>query len=892
LEAHEAVLLLGTDRESGLNSEEAADRLERFGPNALPPARHHGPLRRFAEQFRHPLVVILIAAGAVTVALGEPVDASVIFGVVLVNAIIGFVQEARAARALEALMSMARTRATVVRDGRKVTVDSEHIAPGDLVLLESGDRVPADLRLTDVRELQTDESTLTGESLPVAKHDDTVPAETVMADRLNLAYAGTLVTAGRGRGIVINTGADTELGRIHRLVAQAAGIETPLTRRIAQFSKIITVVILVLAAVTFALGLARGETASDMFVAAVALAVGAIPEGLPAAVTITLAIGVARMAQRHAIVRKLPAVETLGSTTIICSDKTGTLTENQMTVQQVIAAGETFRFEGTGYTPQGAILKDGVVVTTCEEQALAECLRAGALCNDARLRERDGRIDVVGDPTEGALLVAAEKGGLIPSDLRDTSPRLDAVPFESEHQYMATLHDVDDGPVAYVKGAAERVLARCDTALDAGGADGPIDRDTEMQRAGKLASQGLRVLAIARRHLPPGTRELTRRDAEAGLTFLGLQAMLDPPRPEAITAVQRCRDAGIHVKMITGDHPETARAIAAEFGLGNGDGRVLTGRDLAEIPDRDLPRHAEQTAVFARVSPEQKLRLVTALQAEREVVAMTGDGVNDAPALKQADIGVAMGLGGTEVAKETADIVLTDDNFASIEAAVEEGRRVFDNLTKFIVWTLPTNMGEGLLILAAIAAGTTLPILPVQILWINMTTAVALGLMLAFEPMEAGVMTRPPRDPRRPLLTGDLIGRILLVSALLLAGSYLLFHWEQDMGASVAEARTAAINVFVAGELFYLFNCRSLEHSMFHVGVFSNRWVIVGVTATIGLQALITYAPPMQRLFQTAALGIEAWIRIIAVGIVVYAGVGAEKWLRNRHRRNRATPTR
>ena len=894
LEVHEVVLLLGTDRERGLTEEEASRRFERIGPNASPRARRPGPFHRFAEQFRHPLVLILIAAGALTVALGGAVDASVIFGVVLVNAIIGFVQEARAEGALEALISMTRTRATVVRGGRKLTVDSERIVPGDLVVLDSGDRVPADLRLVAVHEFQTDESALTGESVPVTKHDDAVTAETLMADRLNLAYAGTLVTGGRGSGIVMSTGADTELGRIHRLVAEAAGIETPLTRRIAHFSKIITVVVLILAAVTFAIGLLRGETASDMFVAAVALAVGAIPEGLPAAVTITLAIGVARMAQRHAIVRKLPAVETLGSTTIICSDKTGTLTENQMTVQEIIAGNTHFTLDGTGYGPQGAIHLNGSPVSASKHPALAEVLRAGGLCNDARLRDRGGRVDVVGDPTEGALLVAARKGGLDLAELHADWPRLDAVPFESERQYMATLHsDPAGGPVVYVKGAAERILARCNREIDERGAEVDLDRTARLAEVSELASKGLRVLALASRRLMSGTDSLTRDAAASGLVFLGLQAMLDPPRPEAITAVERCRHAGIEVKMITDDHPETARAIAARFDLGTSSGgdhvSVLTGRDLAEIAECDLPRHAKQNAVFARVSPEQKLGLVTALQSRGEVIAMTGDGVNDAPALKQADIGVAMGLGGTEVAKESSDIVLTDDNFASIEAAVEEGRRVFDNLTKFIVWTLPTNMSEGLLILAAIAAGTTLPILPVQILWINMTTAVALGLMLAFEPMERGVMSRPPRDPRRPLLTGELVERILLVSALLLAGSYLLFHWEESMGASVAEARTAAINVFVAGELFYLFNCRSLERSILSVGIFSNRWVIAGVATMVALQALLTYAPPMQRLFHTAPLGPGAWLRILAVGLVVSLTVGAEKWLRQRTRNIRRT---
>ena len=887
---HEAVLLLESDPEYGLDDAEAAARRERFGPNVLPHVRRQGPLVRLALQFNHPLIHVLVAAGVVTALLGKTVDASVIFGVVLINAAIGFVQESRAERALEALVGMARTRATVIRGGRKLAIDSQELVPGDLVLLESGDKVPADLRLVSVRELRADESTLTGESAPVAKSDRILPRETVVADRENLAFAGTLVSGGRGAGVVMSTGGDTELGRIHRLVGESGGVETPLTRRIALFSKRISIVIVALAAFTFTIGVARGEPVSDMFVAAVALAVGAIPEGLPAAVTITLAIGVSRMARRRAIVRKLPAVETLGSTTVICSDKTGTLTENQMTVQAIVAGGEAFAVEGAGYAPLGAILRHEHAVDSTEWPALRECLAAGALCNDARLREREGRHEVVGDPTEAALLVAARKGGLDPLALARERPRIDAIPFESEHRYMATLHaDAPGGArVVYVKGAPERVLPRCRRVLAPGGDEVALDGAAVLAEAERLAGEGLRVLAIARAAAPPGTAALERALVEeGGLTLVGLEAMLDPPRPEAMAAVARCHAAGIAVKMITGDHVATARAIAGRLQLGDpgahdGEPEVLSGADLAALPERELAEAVERASVFARVAPEQKLRLVEALQARGHVVAMTGDGVNDAPALAQADIGVAMGASGTEVAKEAADVVLTDDDFASIAAAVEEGRRVFDNLTKFIVWTLPTNMGEGLLILAAIVAGTTLPILPVQILWINMTTAVALGLMLAFEPKEPGIMGRPPRDPARPILTGELIGRILLVSGLLMAGSFLLFHWEQAGGASLAEARTAAVNVFVVGELFYLFNCRSLERSMLRVGVFSNRWVTGGVLMTAGLQILITYAPFMQTLFHTAPLDVQAWARILAVGICVYAVVGSEKWLRRR----------
>ncbi|RMH32493.1 MAG: cation-transporting P-type ATPase [Nitrospirae bacterium] len=889
LPVHEVLLLLETDLSRGLSKDEAAERLKRFGPNVLPMMRRHGPVVQFLLQFHHPLVYILLAAGAITAWLGEVVDASVIFGVVVINAIVGFIQEYRAERALQALMTMIKTEATVLRDGRKLRISSTELVPGDVVFLESGDKVPADLRLVSVRELSIDESALTGESVAVSKVDHILPPETLMADRLNMAYSGTLVIRGRGIGIVVATGAATELGRIHQLVGQAPDISTPLTKKLAQFSKLLTVVILGLAAVTFGIGLWRGQPAVEVFMAAVALAVGAIPEGLPAAVTITLAIGVHRMAQRHAIIRKLPAVETLGSTTVICSDKTGTLTENQMTVQAVFAGGQCYRVEGVGYDPKGQVTLNGVPVDLHEAPALHACLVAGILCNESQLVRREHTWDVVGDPTEGALLVAARKAGLDLDRMHRDAPRVDVIPFESQYQYMATFHrSVSGEVVCYVKGALEKMLPFCTQELGPDGTELPLNRDRIVQTAEALTNEGLRVLAFARGHVPSEaalTRELVEK---GGLTFLGLQAMIDPPRPEAIAAVRACHTAGIAVKMITGDHLNTARAIAEKIGILGHEAtdvpaaRLLTGAELATLPSHELPAAADEAAVFARVSPEQKLSIVEALQARRHIVAMTGDGVNDAPALKQADIGVAMGRSGTEVAKEAADMVLTDDNFASIEAAVEEGRGVFDNLTKFIVWTIPTNMGEGLVILAAIMTGAMLPILPVQILWINMTTAIALGLMLAFEPKEPDLMQRPPRDPQQPLLTGTLIFRTVMVSALLLAGAFGLFVWALERGASLAEARTIAVNVFVMVELFYLFNCRSLERSMFQLGLFSNPWVTWGVSIMIGLQLLFTYSPFMQRLFHSAAVSGEEWGAIMAIGLISYAIVGFEKWLRRR----------
>ncbi|SCG43308.1 cation-transporting P-type ATPase [Micromonospora halophytica] len=889
LAAHEVVLLLETDPHRGLTGAQASERLARFGPNTLPAAKGTGLFVRILSQFHHPLIYVLLAAGAVTAGLGEYVDSAVILGVVLINAIVGFIQESKAEAALEGLRSMVRTHATVIRDGHERTVLSDDLVPGDLVLLEAGDKVPADLRLTRLAELRVNESALTGESVPVTKDEVVLPEAIPVADRQNMAYSGTLVTTGSGAGIVVATGAETELGEIHRLVGAAETLATPLTRKLAGFSKILTVGILALAAVTFGVGLLRGQDAVETFTAAIALAVGAIPEGLPAAVTITLAIGVARMARRRAVIRRLPAVETLGSTTVICSDKTGTLTENQMTVRAVWTPSGRFEVTGSGYALDGTVRDTrGAPAVPDSHSALRWSLLAGAACNDAALTEQDGRSDVIGDPTEGAMLVVAAKAGLRKGHVDTLLPRTATIPFSSERQYMVTLHRDTTGRhagghVILAKGAVERVLDLCGAQLYADGTVRPLDTDVVLRTAGDLASQGLRVLATA---MGPaaGADEFAEDTLPGSLILTGLQAMLDPPRAAATAAVTACHTAGISVKMITGDHAATATAIADQVGLLDGhkpgQGIVLTGTDLAALPAEEFPDAVNRAAVFARVSPEQKLRLVEALQSRGHVVAMTGDGVNDAPALRQAGIGVAMGASGTEVAKDAADMVLTDDNFATIEAAVEEGRGVFDNLTKFIIWTLPTNIGEGLVILAAIMAGAALPILPTQILWINMTTAVALGLMLAFEPKEAGIMTRPPRDPDQPLLTRALMARILLVSTLLVAGSWWLFEWERTHGASLTEARTAAMNLFVVVEAFYLFSCRSLTRSAWRIGLFTNRWIILGVTVQAIGQLAITYLPAMNTVFGTAPIGGDAWLRILAIAVAASLVVAVDKRLR------------
>jgi len=888
LPQEEVLDLLDTDSGKGLDRFEVEDRQQNFGSNALTERKGQGPLLRFLLQFNQALVYILIVAVIIKLFLGAYVDAGVIFGVVLLNSIIGFVQEGKALSALQALSRALTTETTVLRSGEKQRIDARELVPGDIVLLASGDKVPADLRLLNSRSLQIDESALTGESLPVEKRSGVMDHDTTLAERANMAYSSTLVTYGTGIGVITDTGDNTEIGRISELIASAEVLATPLTRKIARFSHLLLYVILGLAAVTFLVGLSHGDSWIDLFMAAVALSVAMIPEGLPAVLTITLAIGVARMAKRHAIIRHLPAVETLGSTTVICSDKTGTLTRNEMTVQQLWAGNENFTVSGVGYAPEGEIQQGSQAVDSAKNSALAELLLAGLLCNDSVLKRGDHGWKIEGDPTEGALLVSAHKAAIDSQQALAVYPRLDAIPFESQHQYMATLHggaDTASRSVVYLKGSVESLLERCHTLLGADGKSQPLDKDSVHAQVEKMASQGQRVLAFARLLVSPDITAIDHEDVTQGLVFLGLQGMIDPPREQAIQAVHACQVAGIQVKMITGDHAITAAAIAAQIGLDhtlNKDEipKVLTGRELEVMSDAELIQAATGTAVFARVTPEQKLRLVEALQAHGQVVAMTGDGVNDAPALRRADIGVAMGITGTEVSKEAADMVLVDDNFATIEAAVEEGRGVFDNLIKFLTWILPTNAGQGLVIIAAVMASQPLPVLPVQALWINMTTAVLLGLALAFEPREPGIMFRAPRTPDTAILTGELIFRIILVGLLLLMGSFGLFEWALYQGASEAEARTIAVNVFAVGQSFYLLNCRSLRFSMFQLGLFSNLWIWGGIAAMAAAQLAFTYLPLMNQLFHTAPIGLVDWLHILAAGLVIYLVIGAEKTLR------------
>ena len=880
------------DVSSGLSSEEVKKRQERFGLNQITPSKGMPSWLRFLLQFHQPLIYILLASVVITLFLKEWVEASVIFVVVVINAIVGFLQEAKALKALEVLSHSMTSTVSVLRDGKEQQISSTVLVPGDVVIIASGDKIAADMRLVYARDLQCNESPLTGESVPVEKKIEPLDPKTVLADRWNMLYASTFVTYGRGKAVVTATGDTTEVGRISELITTAEELETPLTIKISQFSHYLLFIILGLSVLTFVVGVSRGESAAEMFMAAIALAVGAIPEGLPAAVTITLAIGVSRMAKRRAIIRKLPAVETLGSTGVICSDKTGTLTENQMTVQEIFSAGQLYLVSGVGYSYEGSIREILGQEGGIASEALKECLIAGLLCNDSRIVDREGMFQVEGDPTEAALIVSAHKGKhLFPEGL-PALPRIDSIPFESEYQYMATLHRLPGGDgLIYLKGSAEKVLDKCVDYLDENGESRPLDRDLIHRQVEGMASKGLRVLAFARDNFPAQKDNIDHDNITGELTFLGLQGMIDPPRKEAIDAVRRCHSAGILVKMITGDHVLTAKAIAGQLNLKSHlddevpvkDLAALSGRELENMTEEEFLESVDRVSVFARVTPEQKLRLVKALQTRGYIAAMTGDGVNDAPALKQANIGIAMGRTGTEVAKEAADMVLTDDNFASIVAAVEEGRCVFDNLKKFFVWTLPTNLGEALAIMVAIFGGLVLPIAPVQLLWINMTTAICLGMMLAFEAKEPDLMQRPPRDPKVPILTGYLVAQTIMVGVLLAIGIFGIFFYEQSKGLSIEEARTAAVTVLVIGELFYLFNCRSLSRSMFAIGVFSNRWLLVGVLVMIGLQLLFSYSPAMNHFFQSAPLSLDAWEGICLMGLFIYIVVEIAKWILRRY---------
>ncbi len=894
VETEEALKALSTTPD-GLQSAEASRRLAEHGPNVLPRGKRDGVFVLLWRQINNPLIWVLIASGAVAMIAdweGDGIkNGIVILAVVIINSTIGFVQEYRAGKAIESLTEMVPENVTVLRDSRQHTVPASQLVPGDIVLLASGDRVPADLRLLNSKNLHVDEAMLTGESVPASKHPAMIARDAVIGDQSCMAFAGTIATYGTGTGVVVATGASTELGKISALLHEATDLETPLTKALTEIGKYITIGILIVTAVMLAIGVARSMVETDAsllqalretVIFAIALAVGAIPEGLPAIVTISLAIGVQRMARRRAIIRRLPAVETLGSTTVICSDKTGTLTRNEMTVRELWTSSGSFELNGVGYEPQGALLANGNEVQA--DKQVRELLEAASLCNDAALREEQGRWLISGDPTEGALVVAAEKIGIDVEQLRRDRARLDAIPFESENQWMATLNKLSTqvGSQILVKGAPEVVVRRCQN----------VDSEKLQQEVVRMAAKGMRVLAVAAIDVDGNKMELLHSDIESELRFIGLLGMIDPPREEAIRAIEVCHAAGIEVKMITGDHQATAVAIGKQLNI-VGDAGSLAGEEIARLTDQELCDAASRINVFARVAPEHKLRLVRALQQRNAIVAMTGDGVNDAPALKQSNIGVAMGITGTAASKQAADIVLTDDNFASIGAAVEEGRRVYDNLIKSLAFVLPTNLGLALILLCAVAffpfnretGELLLALSPIQLLWINLVATVSLALPLAFEAQEPDVMRRPPRKPDQPVFGEFLLKRTAAVAILMTMSTVGVFLWEYHSevrlgvapAVAMAEAQTIAVTTIIFFQCFYLANCRSLSHSFLSVGVFKNRMFYVGVALVLLLQLAFVYLPAANRLFGSAPLHSEAWVKALVVGALILPAISFEK---------------
>jgi len=866
----------------GLASSEAAARLETHGPNRLPQPPRQNVVLRFLAHFHNILIYVLIGSAVITMAMQHFVDMAVILAVVIANAVIGFIQEGRAEKAMESIRGMLAPHAAVLRDGERKSIPAEELVPGDIVLLEAGDKVPADLRLIRASGLQIQEAILTGESVPSDKSTAPVAQDAALGDRSSMAYSGTMVTAGQGRGLVVSTGAATEIGRISSLLATVEVLTTPLVRQMNVFAKWLTLLILLIAAVLLAFGyFVEHYEFTEMFMAVVGLSVAAIPEGLPAVLTITLAVGVQAMARRNAIVRRLPAIETLGSVSVICTDKTGTLTRNEMMVASVAVTGHFFSFDGSGYDPEGSVWLADNRVNGRDHLHLAELARAAASCNDASLHSREGFWTVEGDPMEGALLALAGKVGVDVRRELSARTRTDQIPFDSRHKFMATLHHDHPGHAdIFVKGAPEQVLAMCAEQRGASGNGEALDEAYWTETADNMAAQGQRVLAIATREVEREQTAVGFADVEGGLVLVGLVGLIDPPRTESIEAVAECRRAGIRVKMITGDHAGTAAAIGRLIGLENPDD-VLTGRQLDEMDDADLASAVSSVDIFARTTPEHKLRLVMALQSKGITVAMTGDGVNDAPALKRADAGIAMGRKGSEAAKEAAELVLADDNFASIVAAVREGRTVYDNIKKVISWTLPTNAGEAITIVVALLFGMTLPITPVQILWVNLITAITLGMALAFEPTEENTMRRPPRPRDEPLLTGQMAWQIVLVSGLFFAGVFGIYAYAIDRGHSIELARTMALNTLVVMEIAYLFFIRNIYGtSLTWHAVKGTRFVWGTVVTVTAAQFAMTYLGPLQRIFATEAVPFFDGVLVVGIGVLLFAIIEVEKQLR------------
>lgn len=868
--------------QAGLHPEEAKARLDTFGLNYLPKTKKRSPILRFLIQFHNILIYVLIGSAMITMLLGHWVDTGVILAVVVANAIIGFIQEGKAEKAMDALRHMLAPRANIIRQGKRIRVEGEQLVPGDMVLLEAGDKVPADIRLMTTHRLCIQEALLTGESIPVEKHPSPVAKEAVLGDRACMAYSGTMVTTGQGKGIVVRTGRDTEIGRISGLLQDIKPLTTPLVSQMSTFAKWLTVLILWIAGLLLAFGYYVTQTNfAQMFMAVVGLSVAAIPEGLPAILTITLAIGVQAMAQRNAIVRRLPAIETLGAISVICTDKTGTLTRNEMMVASVVDSTQCFTIEGEGYTPLGRVTLGRQPVCVSHYPSLTHIARATTLCNDAALCHHDDQWHVEGDPMEGALLTFAHKVELDVQEEQLSWTRTDTLPFDSQHRFMATLHHDHEGHAyLYVKGAHEQILAMCHAQFDTQRPNQPIDLPYWHTQAQAIASKGQRVLAVAVKPMAPKHTVLERKDLEGSLILLGLVGLIDPPRIEAIQSIKACHRAGIRVKMITGDHAMTASAIGKEIGLHNPN-QVLTGAEIDNMEDIALHQAILNCDIYARTTPEHKLRLVMALQAHKMTVAMTGDGVNDAPALKRADAGIAMGQKGSEAAKEAAELVLADDNFASIVSAIRAGRTVYDNIKKVISWTLPTNAGEAMTIIVALLAGLTLPITPIQILWVNLITAITLGVALAFEPTEENTMLRPPRARYEPLLNSWLIWHIILVSLLFVCGVFGIYQYAIDQGYSLELSRTMALNTLVVMEIFHLFFIRNIYGTSLTLKAIQGTktiWCVVFIITVA--QFFITYFPPLQAIFQTQ--GIHFWdgVLIIGIGMALFMIIEIEKQLR------------
>lgn len=866
----------------GLTSNEAKRRLAEHGANRLPEPPRRSALVRFLLHFHNILIYVLLASAVVTAFLGHMVDTGVILAVVVANAVIGFIQEGRAEDAMGAIRGMLAPHTAVLRDGTRGSIDATELVPGDIVLLEAGDRVPADLRVIEARGLKAEEAILTGESVPVDKQDPPVAENAPLGDRSSMLFSGTLVVAGTARGVVAATGIDTEIGHISGMLAKVETLTTPLVRQMDIFARWLTIFILLISAGLLAFGtFVRHLPFDEMFMIVVGLAVAAIPEGLPAVLTITLAVGVQAMARRNAIVRRLPAIETLGSVSVICTDKTGTLTRNEMMVTALVSADCRFSIDGVGYVPEGKVAVGDEVADAARYPVLEEFARAAALCNDAALVRSDEGYRVEGDPMEGALLALAGKIAGEGAAPFDHLTRTDAIPFDAAYRYMAVLHHDHAGHAfVHVKGAPEAVVAMCANQRTNGDGVAPLDPQYWHDNIEALASGGHRVIAVASRVMRQDDTVLNTSDIDGHLTLIGLVGLIDPPRPEAIEAVAECDSAGIRVKMITGDHGATARAIAARIGLRNSE-RVLTGADIEQMSDSQLADAVMETDIFARTSPSHKLRLVTALQARGLTVAMTGDGVNDAPALKRADAGTAMGLKGSEAAKEASELVLADDNFASIAAAVREGRTVYDNIKKVISWTLPTNAGEAMTIIVALFAGMTLPVTAVQILWINLITATTLGIALAFEPSEKGTMRRPPRPREAPLLTGELIWHILLVSSLFVIAVFGVFAYAIDKGYPVALAQTMAVNTLVVLEIFHLFFIRNIYGTSLSLAALRGTPIVwVSVITVTAAQFAITYIQPLQSIFGTQAVPLFDGVLIVVVGVVFFGLIEIEKQMR------------